>query len=417
MYNIYKDHVNQLKEFSVMSWSKLDVSQLEASAQKFVITVKKLTNKHPGVFESMNPYIKLKEVIEGFQSSLPLIVQLKNPAIQERHWRRIMDETGKDLGDINLKTLTLSKVFELELQNFEDKVMDICIEAKEEAKNEENISKIDQAWKVTNFEIVLYKKGTEVKGYAMKAPDEIRQVLEDNILILQSLSASKYIRNIKPKVTQWERDLNIINDTIDTWMLVQRKWMYLESIFASDDIKMQLPEEAKKFGKTDAAYKKIMEAAFKQPNVLQACVKADGGNRLSDLKNISFDLDKCQKSLTNYLETKQMAFPRFYFISNDDLLQILGSSDPKSIQGFLLSLFDGCKKLEFGKGDKQMIGMTSDEGENYDFFNPIKPEGNVEDWMNKVDEEMKSTLQTLCKIAVFNYAKADRIEWIREQIG
>jgi len=49
-----------------MSWSKLDVSQLEASAQKFVITVKKLTNKHPGVFESMNPYIKLKEVIEGF---------------------------------------------------------------------------------------------------------------------------------------------------------------------------------------------------------------------------------------------------------------------------------------------------------------------------------------------------------------
>jgi len=79
--------------------------------------------------------------------------------------------------------------------------MDICIEAKEEAKNEENISKIDQAWKVTNFEIVLYKKGTEVKGYAMKAPDEIRQVLEDNILILQSLSASKYIRNIKPKVT------------------------------------------------------------------------------------------------------------------------------------------------------------------------------------------------------------------------
>jgi len=80
----------------------------------------------------------------------------------------------------------------------------------------------------------------------------------------------------------------------------------------------------------------------------------------------------------------------------------------------LLSLFDGCKRLEFGKGDKQMVGMTSDEGENYDFFNPIKPEGNVEDWMNKVDEEMKSTLQTLCKIAVFNYAKADRIEWIRE---
>lgn len=44
--------------------------------------------------------------------------------------------------------------------------------------------------------------------------------------------------------------------------------MYLESIFASDDIRMQLPDEAKKFSKTDNNYKKIMESAFKNPNVL-----------------------------------------------------------------------------------------------------------------------------------------------------
>ena len=58
-----------------------------------------------------------------------------------------MDETGKDLGEINLKTITLSKVFELELQNYEDKVMEICQEAKEESKNEENLQKIEVAWK------------------------------------------------------------------------------------------------------------------------------------------------------------------------------------------------------------------------------------------------------------------------------
>ena len=81
----------------------------------------------------------MRETIVGFKESLPLIEMLKSPAIQDRHWKRIMEETGKDLGDINLKTLTLSKVFELELQNFEDKVTDICVEAKEELKNEENI--------------------------------------------------------------------------------------------------------------------------------------------------------------------------------------------------------------------------------------------------------------------------------------
>lgn len=63
-----------------------------------------------------------------------------------------------------------------------------------------------------------------------------------------------------------------------------------------------------------------MEGAYKSKNVLFNCVKADNGARMDDLKNISFELDKCQKSLTNYLESKQMSFPRFYFISNDDLL-------------------------------------------------------------------------------------------------
>ena len=78
-------------------------------------------------------------------------------------------------------------------------------------------------------------------------------------------------------------------------------------------------------------YKKIMEGAYKQKNVYYNCVKADNGARLDDLKNISLELDKCTKSLQNYLDSKQMMFPRFYFISNDDLLQILGSSDPTAI--------------------------------------------------------------------------------------
>ena len=210
----------------------------------------------------------MRNTIEGFKDSIPFIQELKHPAIQERHWKRIMEETGKDLGDINLKTITLSKVFELELHLHQEKVQEICKEAKEEALNEENIAGIDKIWKDTAFDVVVYKKGTEVRGYSIKTPEEIRQKLEDNILLLQSVGQSKYSRSIKPKVQIWEADLNLISDVIDLWMIVQRKWMYLESIFASDDIRMQLPEEAKKFSKTDLNYKKIMENTYRQPNVL-----------------------------------------------------------------------------------------------------------------------------------------------------
>ena len=216
----------------------------------------------------------------------------------------------------------------------------------------------------------------------------------------------------------WEKDLNTISDVIDVWLIVQRKWMYLESIFnGSEDIRQQLNEEAKKFDKTNNNYRKIMESAQRTPNVHQCCVKAEGGSRLSDLKNISAELDKCEKSLRNYLETKRNSFPRFYFISSEDLLFILGSSDPKAIQPHLLKLFDNCKELTFAKGDKVITGMVSDEGETYDFETLQKPEGAVEDWMNRVDDEMKRTLHIITKKAVFHYAKEDRKKWILEQLG
>lgn len=70
--------------------------------------------------------------------------------------------------------------------------------------------------------------------------------------------------------------------------------------------------------------------------------------------------------------------------------------------------------MTFGPGNKTIIQMTSDEGESYFFENPVKPEGNIEDWMNRIDAEMKKTLHVFCKKAVYFYAKMDRVEWIMQ---
>lgn len=131
VYDVYNNYHKRVEEFSAMPFLKMDAQVLISSTEQFYKDVMRLGSKLEKA-ESMPPYIKLKETIFGFKESLPLIEMLRNPAIQERHWKRIMEETGKGMGDINLKTLTLGKVFAFELQNFEDKVTEICIEAKEE---------------------------------------------------------------------------------------------------------------------------------------------------------------------------------------------------------------------------------------------------------------------------------------------
>lgn len=51
----------------------------------------------------------------------------------------------------------------------------------------------------------------------------------------------------------------MIGETLEGWVKCQRSWMYLEPIFASDDIKKKLPTEKGKFDSIDKNWKIVME--------------------------------------------------------------------------------------------------------------------------------------------------------------
>lgn len=131
-------------------------------------------------------------------------------------------------------------------------------------------------------------------------------------------------------------------------------------------------------------------------------------NRLDTLNELSESLETCQKSLSEYLDTKRCAFPRFFFISDDELLSVLGTSDPTSVQEHMLKLFDNCAALQFGRGNKSVVGMVSAEKESFTFQAPVAIDGAVEVWMKNVESEMRRTLHQISKEGVFYYAKQAR---------
>ncbi len=68
------------------------------------------------------------------------------------------------------------------------------------------------------------------------------------------------------------------------------------------------------------------------PNVVEATNKPNLFERLEALQR---DLAICEKALAEYLETKRLAFPRFYFVSSADLLDILSNgNNPSVVCGF-----------------------------------------------------------------------------------
>ena len=113
------------------------------------------------------------------------------------------------------------------------------------------------------------------------------------------------------------------------------------------------------------------------------------GSIKSTLNNILDRLERCQKSLNEFLEEKRSSFPRFYFIGDDDLLQILGqATKPAIIQTHLKKLFAGIYNVNFDSSDQKIISMNSIEGEVVPLRNHIQISSEVESWLNELAKVM-----------------------------
>jgi dynein heavy chain 2 len=114
------------------------------------------------------------------------------------------------------------------------------------------------------------------------------------------------------------------------------------------------------------------------------------------LKTMLDQLERCQKALADFLESKRSAMPRFYFIGDDDLLEILGQAkNPVVIQSHLKKLFQGINKVQFNDDNTKITAMISSANEIVVLENPVNVNEKVEDWLELLAIEMRSTLAAL----------------------
>ncbi|KFH07428.1 putative dynein-1-alpha heavy chain, flagellar inner arm I1 complex [Toxoplasma gondii VAND] len=393
----------------------LSMSDLELTADAFQGRLVKMKE-----IRTWPIWRKCQQEVDQFRKGLPLISNLRSPALRERHWLRLKKEVAEPF-DPHSKEFTLNSVVQLDLVRRADLIGRLADEARKEFKIETALQEIASTWKNMQLDIGPHKDML----LKLKSNDDLFNILEENILALSVMKSNQYHLPFKDEVDYWETTLAHISEAIEWLLQVQKQWIYLENVFrGSDDIRSMLPQEATVFDGVHVMFVGLLFRLQADTSVLRACTIP---GLVADLNEMNDKLDRLQKSLDDYLENKRQEFPRFYFLSNSDLLEILGhSKEPDQIQKHIKKIFEGIKLLDLIPPGKRQTkawdaeGMIAPDGEKVKFQpKNVVLEGPVEVWLNKVEKGMRETLKRLLvSTHQANLAKGTKKErWVLECCG
>ncbi|KAJ8938536.1 hypothetical protein NQ318_016906 [Aromia moschata] len=389
LYTLYLVVNHSIDSYFDLLWSDVDTEVIFAELTDFQNRCRKL----PKAMKDWPAFLDLKKKIDDFSETCPLLELMADKAMKERHWQRLSTLTSYPF-NVESPTFTLKDVMKAPLLKFKDDVEDVCIGAVKEKDIEAKLKQVISDWAVVDLSFSNFKSRGELLLKGQETGDIIN-TLDDSLMIMNSLLSNRYNAPFKKDIQLWTHKLVTTSEILEKWLTVQNLWVYLEAVFVGGDIARQLPAESKRFSNIDKSWMKIMARAHETTNAVECCTGDETMGQL--LPHLLEQLETCQKSLTGYLESKRLCFPRFFFISDPVLLEILGqSSDPASIQPHLLSLFDAVFKVDFDeKKTDVIVAMCSNLGERIAFEKGVQCTGGVEIWLNQLLQTVRLTIKNV----------------------
>lgn len=404
--------VGVIEESKNIQLSSLNSEEFEDEAKALVQLLRRL----PKNIKATDAFRGLDRVVKEYVITCPMIISLRSPAMRERHWKELMEVVKKEfkLPSKNPK-MTLKDLLELELHRHANEVEEICEKAVKEAKHEEILKNLELVWSSVNFSMAFYKE-TDIP--LLKLEDDTVEQLESDQMSVQSIVGSRY-SYYKTQALEWQRALGLISDITQLLTELQRTWSYLEPLFiGSEEVKKELPDDAKRFQEIDFQVKNILQKAWKARNIKVTCVQPGLLLKLQDLQTKQ---DQCKKSLSEFLDGKRRQFPRFYFMSEADLLDLLSnSSQPahvlKHIDKILLSTKEIPLETKGNIERPSAVSFIAGVGkETVKFDPPVKLMGKAEFYLRTLLIAQIFMLSKHLQDSIVRYPKTQRIEWLMQK--
>ncbi len=392
LYQLYASVLNDISQWKEITW--IDVPK---HLKEMTDAIREYDKKCKNLDEQLKKipaYQELKDHVDNFSNTLPLIEMMSKTSILPRHWEQDLASKIKKSITFVKETFTLGSFLDMNLISYAEEIKEISKAADEQLSIENQLREIESYWNIEEFLLTTTARKKDVPcALDPKKIEDIINKLEEHQTRINTMTAWRSSTPHQEKLAQASNKYSEVYDTINKCMKVQKIWQFLEPVFHTQDIAKQMIQESKKFAQIEKDWTKIIEKVNEEKNVVRCC---ENDMLRGLLKTLEEGLELCQKKLDTYLEKKRREFPRFYFVSDTEVLNILSQgSDPAAVQYHMPSLFDGITNIEFDAPDKKYISKIMcvyNEGskEELKLCNPVKVEQQkIEDWLQRIEDEMK----------------------------
>ncbi|KAG8306517.1 hypothetical protein J6590_045685 [Homalodisca vitripennis] len=293
LYGLYLVVNKAIDGYFELAWQDVDIEEIMAELTDFQNRCRKL----PRGMKDWPAFIELKKKIDDFNEACPLLEMMANKSMKDRHWQRLEKLLNCPF-DVDNDEFTLKNVMDAPLLKFKDDVEDICLSALKERDIEAKLKQVILDWGGVQLQFANFKTRGELllKG---QETQEINGLIEESLMVMNSLAANRYNAPFKKEIQLWVWRLGTTGEILESWLIVQNLWVYLEAVFVGGDIAKELPGEAKRFAGIDKSWVRIMMRARVVLNVIEVCVGDEMMGQL--LPHLQEQLETCQKSLTGYV--------------------------------------------------------------------------------------------------------------------
>ena len=392
IYNLYKRYSKYEVKWKKLTWKILDLDISEKDCKKIEIDLNSLCK----LFTNQAPLSEIQWKVSHSKQLFKILRKLKESKLRNRHWKEIEKVTEVNIDeDINFKIETF---WSFNLRELESKFINIIDKASHERSIESELQEIKEIWESLKFFITResWHANTE-SHYILGDVNKIFENLLDHQALLDQMMKSPYSEHFIKDIDFWKCNLTLIEKAVVEWTEVQEIWMKISKALSIKGFRDNVQDVAT-FDDISKRYVRIMVETAKKPTVKDICLSS---GFLSTIEIIKKELGEFQTLLNDAFELKRKQFPRFFFLSDDELISVLGGNIKEpNVQDLIMSLFQQLSAFSPDKEGNLEVLFTRDQ-EDLPLIKSVNTKNHaIEIWLTNLVDEIKISMKLMARLAL-----------------